>query len=61
VPGISAHRPAVVCLGRGRLADIPASARCFPYLALLLGVFGERYQIMMANLLKTVQARSGWC
>ena len=31
----------------------------FPYMALPLEVFEERYLIMMANLLKTVQARFG--
>jgi Lon protease-like protein len=30
-------------------------------MALPLEVFEERYLIMMANLLKTVQARFGWC
>jgi hypothetical protein len=59
--------PAAVCLGRRRLADVPASARCCSttwrsrWMALPLEVFEERYLIMMANLLKTVQARFGWC
>jgi hypothetical protein len=51
--------PAAVCLGRRRLADVPPRPELFPYMALPLEVFEERYLIMMANLLKTVQARFG--
>ena len=53
--------PAAVCLGRRRLADVPPrlGSVLFPYMAVPLEVFEERYLIMMANLLKTVQARFG--
>jgi Lon protease-like protein len=37
----------------------PPGSVLFPYMALPLEVFEERYLIMMANLLKTVQSRFG--
>ena len=46
--------PAAVCLRRRRLADVPPRLGA-TYMALPLEVFEERYLIMMANLLKTVQ------
>ena len=51
--------PSAVCLGRRRLADVPSRLGAVPYMALPLEVFEERYLIMMANLLNTVQARFG--
>ena len=51
--------PAAVCLRRRRLADVPPRLGAVSYMALPLEVFEERYLIMMANLLKTVQARFG--
>ena len=49
--------PAAVCLGRRRLADAPPRLGAVPQMALPSEVFEELYLIMMANLLKTVQAR----
>jgi hypothetical protein len=49
--------PAAVSLGRRRLADAPPRLGAVPLHGAPLEVFEERFLIMMANLLKTVQAR----
>jgi Lon protease-like protein len=51
--------PAAVCLGRRRLAVFRLGSVLFPTWRCRWRVFEERYLIMMANLLKTVQARFG--
>ena len=56
MPGTSARWPQLVCQSHGRLADVPPRLGAVPLHGAPLEVFEERFLIMMANLLKTVQA-----